>query len=65
MTTPFLIRHRGGREYELSDPEVYREQYQHQGFALVDPQPRGRERPDLSEKKPARKVEKSDVVTDD
>ncbi len=52
----FLIRHADGRTYELDSADVYREQYMHQGFAIVDPQPRGRERPDLSEKKAAPKA---------
>jgi hypothetical protein len=58
---PFLIRHADGREYELAGDAAgkrfYREHYQPQGFALVDPQPTGYERPDLSEPKP--KVEKA------
>lgn len=54
MSKPFLIRHADGREYELSDPVYYRDVYVPHGFALVDPQPNGYERPDLSEKKAAK-----------
>jgi hypothetical protein len=52
---PFLIEHRDGRRYELAGDadgkDAYRSHYMHQGFALVDPQPDGWERPDLSEPK--------------
>lgn len=55
---PFLIRHADGREYELSGDKAgkdrYRDEYQHQGFAVVDPQPHTHERPDLSEPKKAK-----------
>jgi hypothetical protein len=62
---PFLIRHADGREYELESAEAYKEHYMHQGFAIVDPQPEGYERPDLSEKKATAKREKAtgDEVT--
>jgi hypothetical protein len=55
---PFLIRHRDGREYELAGDkagkDLYRDEYQPQGFAVVDPQPHTHERPDLSEQKKAK-----------
>jgi hypothetical protein len=61
---PFLIEHRDGRRYELAGDadgkDAYREYYMHQGFALVDPQPDGWERPDLSEPK-AKKSETKDA----
>lgn len=56
MTKPFLIRHADGREYELAGDKAgkdrYRDDYQPQGFRVVDPQPHTHERPDLSEPKP-------------
>ena len=59
MSGPFLIRHRDGREYELAGDAAgkaaYRETYMPQHFAIVDPQPTGYERPDLSEVKPKAK----------
>jgi len=57
MTAPFVIQHADGRRYELDSVAVYKDQFMHQGFAIVDPQPRGRERPDLSEPKAAPKPE--------
>jgi len=63
MTTslPFVIRHRDGREYELAGDAAgktaYRDQYMPQHFAIVDPQPTGYERPDLSEAKPKAKAD--------
>lgn len=53
---PFLIRHADGRVFELAGDAAgkaaYRETYMPQGFAVVDPQPVGYERPDLSQPKP-------------
>lgn len=53
---PFLIRNREGVTFELAGDKAgiaaYRDQYMHQGFAIVDPQPNGYERPDLSEGRP-------------
>ena len=70
MALPFLIRHADGREYELAGDAAgkrfYRETYQPQGFALVDPQPTGYERPDLSEPKPkAEKAADKEPAKDD
>jgi hypothetical protein len=63
MTKPFLIRHADGREYELAGDkagkDAYRDDYQSQGFKLVDPQPHTHERPDLSEPKKAKKDDES------
>lgn len=63
---PFLIRHADGRTFEIAGDaagkKFYRETYQPQGFAVVDPQPVGYERPDFSEPKP--KAEKADAKAD-
>lgn len=67
---PFLIRHADRREYELAGDakgkKAYRETYMPQGFAIVDPQPTGYERPDLSEPKPkAEKAADKEPAKDD
>ena len=63
MTKPFLIRHADGREYELAGDKAgkstYRDEYQSQGFAIVDPQPHTHERPDMGETKKAKRDDES------
>lgn len=45
MIAPFLIRHRDGREFELSDLAEFHRTYQPAGFYIVEAQPGGREVP--------------------